>query len=83
MPVVFTIKMGLYTPKEKLNKLKQLMKKLVTILLVLSISLSSCASAFGKPGNQSDKQRKNDKVFSRTLLGVLALSAITFVATRQ
>ena len=59
------------------------MKKIVTILLVLSISLSSCASAFGKPGRQSDKQRNNDKVFSRALLGVLALSAIVFVSAKN
>ena len=57
------------------------MKKLLIIALcILSVS---CKSAFGTPQSQSDEQRKRDKVFSRTLLGVLATAAVIVVIDRN
>ena len=52
------------------------MKKIVAILLTLTMS---CASTFGTPGNQSDTQRKNDKIVSRLILGTLIVGASLIV----
>ena len=52
------------------------MKKIVAILLTLTMS---CASTFGTPGNQSEKQRKNDRIVSRVILGTLIVGASLIV----
>ena len=57
------------------------MKKL--LIIALCIMSVSCKSAFGTPQSQSDEQRKRDKVFSRTLLGVLATAAVIVVIDRN
>ena len=49
------------------------MKKLATLFLCVALLFTSCASTFGAPGNQSNRQRKNDKIVGTTIVVVGAV----------
>ena len=49
------------------------MKKLLVLLLSCTLVFNSCASAFGKPGNRTERQQKTDKAVGITVVTIGAI----------
>ncbi len=57
------------------------MKKIIILAMCFGLLFNSCAATFGTKNNQSAKQRKTDKIVSRTILGALVIGAVIVVIT--